>query len=305
MKLKILVSMIIIFFFCFIIDLSYSQKTKEIPEEKIENSVDTHHSITDIHSFLNSPGGIIFESILGIVLFYFLLHIIFKKIIMKVFLSNNLQRYVPILKIMYWLTAICFISLLVLKPTTQTIIIIGIFFFAAIGFVSQDFLKNIFAGILILFDKQIQVGDTIQIGNYIGEIYQIGLKNIKLVTPEKLQVSIPNSEFVKQTKSITDSRESYAQVTTEIYLPAKIDMVKVKMIAERAALTSRYIYLNKPIEIVIKNEIHQNQSVIMLVIVGYIFNKQYESKFSSELTEIILDELTKQKITSPFELSFN
>ena len=110
---------------------------------------------------------------------------------------------------------------------------------------------------------------------------------------------------MKQTKSISYSKELYSQVTTEFFLPSKIDLIKVKSIADRAALTSRYIYLNKPIETTIKNEIHQNQSIIKLILKAYVLNKKYESHFSSELTEIIMDELIRQKIISPHELSFS
>jgi MscS family membrane protein len=284
--------------------LCESQSIEDKSKEMIENSI-AQDSANTIHSLFSSPGGKILASTITVILLYFLLNLIFKKFVTRKIFRNNLKRYIPLIKIIFWIGAICLISIFILKPTTQTIIVIGIVFLVVIGFASQDFLKNLFAGILILFDKQIQVGDTIQVDNYIGEISQIGLKNIKLITPEKLQVSIQNSEFIKQIKSITDTKESYALVTTEIYLPPKIDLVKVKSIAHRAAMTSRYIYLNKPVETTIKNEINQNQSIIKLGIIAYIFNKQYEAKFSSELTEVIMDELIKQKIIPPYELSYN
>jgi small-conductance mechanosensitive channel len=295
----------VIILLCLLSDFACSQKKGDKSPEKIEKEMVSQPSGTHLQSFFKSRTGMIIESIFGTIVIYFLIQVLFKKFIMRLFLKNNWQRYLPVMKISYWILAICFISIFILKPATETIIIIGIIFFAILIFAFQDLLKNIFAGILILFDKQIQVGDTIQIGSYLGEIYQIGLKNIKLITPEKQQVSIPNSEFVKQTKFISDSKESYTQVTTEIYLPPKIDMVKVKMIARLAALTSRYIYLNRPIETIIKNEIHQNQSIIKLVIIAYIFNKKYESKFSSELTEIVMEELGNQKLISSWELALS
>ena len=92
---------------------------------------------------------------------------------------------------------------------------------------------------------------------------------------------------------------------TELYLPPKIDLIKVKAIADRAAVTSRYIYLKKPVETTLRNEIHQNQSIIKLVLKAYVLNKEYESQFSSELTEIIMDELISQNIISSNELSFS
>ena len=304
MKLRI-ITLISYIVYCFlIIQISFSQSGKEKAAEKAKDSISQNSNI-NMDAFLSSTSGKIIFSMLGILLVYIFLNLIFKKFIIPRVAKSNLKRYVPVLKIVFWVIMIGMILVFILKPTAQVSIVIGLSIVIAVGFASQDLLKNVFAGIMILFDKQFQVGDTIQIGHHSGEISQIGLKNIKLVTPEKSQITIPNSEFIKRTKSISTSKELYSQVTTELYLPPKIDLVKVKAIADRAALTSRYIYLNKPVETNIKNEIHQNQSIIKLVLKAYVLNRKYESQFSSELTEIIMDELIRQNVISQQELSFS
>jgi small-conductance mechanosensitive channel len=174
----------------------------------------------------------------------------------------------------------------------------------AVGFASQDILKNIFGGIMILFDRPFQVGDKIELGKYYGEVIHIGLRTVRIVTPDDSQVSIPNSEIVNQSVSNANSGENNCQVVAEFYLPPDIDLVKAKKIAYRAAAVSRYVYLNKPIAIVIKNEIHEGRSLLKMRLKAYVLDIRYEFPFSTEMTEIVMGEFLKQKLVTPEELSY-
>ncbi|MCB0314052.1 MAG: mechanosensitive ion channel, partial [Calditrichaeota bacterium] len=53
----------------------------------------------------------------------------------------------------------------------------------AIGFAAQDILKNIFGGLMLLLDRPFQVGDKIEAGGHYGEVVQIGLRTVRIVTP--------------------------------------------------------------------------------------------------------------------------
>ncbi|MCI0697073.1 mechanosensitive ion channel family protein [candidate division KSB1 bacterium] len=72
---------------------------------------------------------------------------------------------------------IYFIIAAVLSPPIETLIAVTASAGIAIGFASQDILKNIFGEIMILLDRPFQVGDKIEVGSYYGEVAQIGLRN--------------------------------------------------------------------------------------------------------------------------------
>jgi len=111
------------------------------------------------------------------------------------------KRAVPILRITGWTIVIYFIIAVVLAPPIETLIAVTASAGIAIGFASQDILKNIFGGIMILFDRPFQVGDKISIGNHYGEVIQIGLRTVRIVTADDSVVSIPNGEIVNQSVS--------------------------------------------------------------------------------------------------------
>ena len=214
-----------------------------------------------------------------------------------------IKSLIPLIRIGSWTFVIYFIIAGVFEPPIETLIAFTASAGIAIGFASQDILKNIFGGILILFDRPFQVGDKIQIGNYYGEVVQIGLRTVRIVTPDDSQVSIPNSEIVSQAVSNANSGEYNCMVVAEFFLPAQIDIIQLKKIARRAAAVSRYVYLKKPIAVISKNEIHQGRSVLKVRLKAYVYDLRFEFPFAAEMTELVVQELLKQKLIRPEDLS--
>ena len=114
---------------------------------------------------------------------------------------------------------------------------------------------------------------------------------------------IPNNEIVNQSVSNSNSGEFNCQVVAEFYLPLNIDVAKVKQLACEAAIVSKYIYLNKPIAVIIKNEIHEGRSILKMRLKAYVLDIRYEFLFMSEMTEIVVKELIDNKLVNPEDLS--
>ncbi len=218
-------------------------------------------------------------------------------------LRLGIKRVIPILRIAGWTLAIYIIIADILAPPIATLLAVTASAGIAVGFASQDILKNIFGGIMILFDRPFQVGDKIEVGSHYGEVVSIGLRTVRIVTPDDSLVSIPNSEMVNQSVSNANSGETNCQVVAEFYLPAHIDIVKAKKIAYRAAQVSRYVYLNKPISVALRNEIHEGRSLLKMRLKAYVLDIRYEFPFATEMTETVIQEFLKNDIVSADELS--
>ncbi len=215
----------------------------------------------------------------------------------------TIKGLIPILRILGW-TFISYIIIAdIIAPPIATLVAITASACIAVGFASQDILKNIFGGIMILFDRPFQVGDKIEVGQYYGEVVSIGLRTVRVVTPDDSLVAIPNSEIVNQSVSNANAGESNCQVVAEFYLPPQIDMGKLKGIAYRAAAVSKFLYLNKPIAIIIKNEMHQGRSLLKLRLKAYVLDIRYEFPFMSDMTETVMAELLRQGLVSADELA--
>ena len=200
---------------------------------------------------------------------------------------------IPVIRILTWIGVLYFIIANVIAPPWATLITLFASAGIAIGFASQDILKNIFGGIMILFDRPFQVGDKVEIGKYYGEITDIGLRTVRLVTPDDSRVTVPNNEIVNTAVSNANSGESNCQVVAEFYLPIHSDLPKVKKIALRAAAVSRYVFLKKPVAVIFLNDYVMRKPVIKMRLKAYVLDVRHEFPFRSEMTERVIAELQR------------
>ena len=209
-----------------------------------------------------------------------------------------IKGLIPLFRIISWLFALTFIIVGIFAPSFTTVIAFSASIGVAVGFAAQDILKNIFGGIMIIFDQPFKVGDKIQIGLYYGEVLEIGLRSTRIVTADDSMVSVPNGEVMNQSVSNSNSGEANCQVVAEFYLPMDIDTEKVRRIAIEGAQVSRFVYLNKPIVALFIQEIKDKKSYMKLRLKAYVMDIRYEFAFKSDMTEIVLQALLQEGIIS-------
>tara|TARA_R110000868_G_scaffold37111_14_gene131630 strand:- start:40472 stop:41401 length:930 start_codon:yes stop_codon:yes gene_type:complete len=207
-----------------------------------------------------------------------------------------LKRLVPFLNVVIWSIAIFIVIAGIISPPIETILTVGASVGIAIGFAAQDILKNIFGGFIIIMDRPFQVGDKIEVDGHYGEVTEIGLRSTRIVTPDDSLVSIPNADLVSNSVSNSNSGELDCQVVSSIFLPASVNVELVKEIAYRAAVSSRYVYLKKPVVVVSENKVFEQNYVVQLKVKAYVLDIRYEFLLKSEITELILKELNMQGI---------
>ena len=133
----------------------------------------------------------------------------------------TLKGLIPVVRIIGWILVIITIITGIFQPPMATVLALSASVGVAVGFAAQDILKNIFGGVMILFDRPFQVGDKIEVGSFYGEVTQIGLRSTRIVTPDDSLVAIPNSTIMNGSVSNANSGEANCQVVAEIWLPAK------------------------------------------------------------------------------------
>lgn len=208
----------------------------------------------------------------------------------------TIKRIIPVFRIGSWTFLVYIIVIGVFNPPAATLFAFFTSVGVAVGFAAQDLLKNIFGGLVVMFDKPFQIGDKIEAGKYYGEVVEIGIRSTKIVTPDDSLVTIPNSAFMNADVSNSNSGENNCQVVAEIYLPINIDTERIREIATEAAQVSKYIYLNKPIAVLFFNEIKDRKTVLKMRLKAYVSDLSKEFQFKSEMTEIVLRALIEQEL---------
>jgi potassium efflux system protein len=65
-----------------------------------------------------------------------------------------------------------------------------------IGFGLQSVVNNFVSGLILLFEQPIQVGDTIEVGDLLGEVRRIGIRASTVRTAKGADIIVPNAQFI-------------------------------------------------------------------------------------------------------------
>jgi small-conductance mechanosensitive channel len=67
-----------------------------------------------------------------------------------------------------------------------------------IGFGLQNIVNNFISGLILLYERPIQVGDTVEIGALTGEVKRIGIRSSTLRTFQGAEVIVPNANLIQE-----------------------------------------------------------------------------------------------------------
>jgi small conductance mechanosensitive channel len=149
--------------------------------------------------------------------------------------TKNPQPIDLISQITYWLVvlAVAVISLqMVGFNLTAFLAGLGIAGFA-IGFALQDVSKNFIAGLLLLIQQPFNVGETIEVSGYTGQVLTIDIRATQLRTLDGRIVLIPNGDvFVKPITNFSQAKFRRIEINSAVAY--KSDPANVRQTAVQA-----------------------------------------------------------------------
>jgi small-conductance mechanosensitive channel len=91
------------------------------------------------------------------------------------------------------------IALEPLGVNATTLAVFGGAIGVGIGFGLQDISKNFIAGLILLIERPIKVGDRIEVGKVIGDVVEIRARATLVRTNDDIYLIVPNAEFITAT----------------------------------------------------------------------------------------------------------
>jgi potassium-dependent mechanosensitive channel len=82
-------------------------------------------------------------------------------------------------------------------PIDKVTIVIGALG-VGIGFGLQNIVNNLVSGVIIAFERPINIGDQIEVGGRLGKVMEIGIRSSKIATFDGAEVVIPNGDLLNQ-----------------------------------------------------------------------------------------------------------
>jgi small-conductance mechanosensitive channel len=105
-------------------------------------------------------------------------------------------------------------------------------FGVGLGFGLQQIVKDFVSGLILLFERPIQIGDTVQLTDLVGEVERIGARASRLRTSEGAEVIVANSQLIdaRLTNWTLSDRTRRVDVEVAVARPAASERVLAAML---------------------------------------------------------------------------
>jgi len=96
-----------------------------------------------------------------------------------------------------------------------------------IGFGLQTIVNNFASGLILLFERPVKLGDTIEVGMQLGEVKKLGLRSTIIRTFDNAEIVIPNSDLIAGQVTNWTLAERKARVKIPVGVAYGSDIPKV------------------------------------------------------------------------------
>lgn len=137
-------------------------------------------------------------------------------------------RTIPILRLCIGVAALVVIVPVLVEPSFQNVVAIVASVSLALAFVLKDYASSLVAGLVTVIEAPYQPGDWIEVAGTYGEVRQIGLRAVHIVTADDNEVIIPHSKLWSASLSNATSGSHSVLCVADFYLDPHHDAEKAR-----------------------------------------------------------------------------
>ncbi|MEM1418492.1 MAG: mechanosensitive ion channel domain-containing protein [Myxococcota bacterium] len=210
-----------------------------------------------------------------------------------------LQQVKAIVRLVLALTGLGLAVSLVFQLTSETLLAFAGTIAVAVGISLRDLVASIIAGVTILIDRPFQVGDRITYGDVYGEVVEIGLRTVRVVTLDDSVVTIPNNKFLTDVVTSGNAGALDMLVQMDFHIGLDQDLARAKALVGEVLATSRYTYLRKPWTVVVSQVAQGGALALRLRAKVYVLDVHYEKALETDVTERVMSAFADARILPP------
>lgn len=110
----------------------------------------------------------------------------------------------------------------------RSLLVVGGALGLGVGLGLQNIVANFVAGLIILWEGPVKVGDLIEVGNTQGEVIRIGARGTWVRTLDNEVIIVPNSEFINQRVSNWTANDRIVRLSIPVGVSYNCDLDKVR-----------------------------------------------------------------------------
>jgi small-conductance mechanosensitive channel len=210
-----------------------------------------------------------------------------------------IQQGASFLRFGIYLVGLLGASLFVLQFRPGIWLAVGGTVAVAVGFALKDIAASLVAGLIILIDKPLQVGDRVTVGDYYGEVTHIGLRSVRLMTLDDTLVTVPNARFLTDIVASGNAGAVEMMIQMDFWIGVDQDLARAKRLVEEALTSSRYVHLGRTWAVTVSQVIEGGYFAVRLRAKAYVLDVRFEKAFESDVTERVLEAFHQANIRPP------
>ncbi len=157
---------------------------------------------------------------------------------------------VPVLRLVVMIAGIALVVPQVINPTVQNLVAILGAAGLALGFAFKDYASSLVAGVVAIYEKPYRPGDWVRIDGAYGEVQSLGLRALRMVTPDDTVVVIPHMKIWDTNVYNDNDGQRDLLCVADFYLHPAHDAAVVRRRLYDVALTSPYLQPERPVNVI-------------------------------------------------------
>jgi small-conductance mechanosensitive channel len=118
----------------------------------------------------------------------------------------------------------------------RSLLVVGGALGVGIGFGLQNIVANFVAGLVILWEEPVKLGDTIDVSGTVGEVVKIGARGTWVRTYDNEIIIVPNSEFTNNKVTNWTANDKTVRFSISVGVACDSDLLRVRDLLEETAL---------------------------------------------------------------------
>lgn len=163
-------------------------------------------------------------------------------------------RVIPLLRLCIGLAALTVIVPILIEPTFHNVIAIAASVGLALAFVLKDYASSLAAGVVAILECPYQPGDWIKIDGYYGEVKQISVRAVHIVTTYDNEIIIPHSKLWSSSISNSTSGSHSVLCVADFYLHADHDAEAAQRCLLQTGEASGYLMPGTKVAVVVREK---------------------------------------------------
>ncbi len=158
---------------------------------------------------------------------------------------------VPLSRLLILVCSVALIVPRVLDPNFENLVALLGAFGLAIGFVLKEYVSSILAGLVTLYELPYRPGDWVEIDGVYGEVRSIGIRAMRMVTPDDTLVVIPHLKLWTSPIHNANGGSQNLLCVADFYIAHGHDAALAKKTLRDVGLTSPLVQVARGVAVVV------------------------------------------------------